>query len=83
MCLALLPLGQKPGQGAFASGCERDQPFAQTVELGERHMRILAERAIQMCTRNELAEVGIAKLVFGQQHQPVDPAAEFRWTRNR
>ena len=35
-------------------------------------MRILLDRPVEMRSRNQMAEVGIALLVLGQQHQPVD-----------
>ncbi len=46
-------------------------------------MRLLLERAVEMRRRNQLAEIGIALLVLGQQDQPVDRLPRRRCSAGR
>jgi len=36
-------------------------------------MRLLLDRPVEVCGGDQLAEVGIALVVLGQQNEPVDP----------
>src|SRR5215208_2293815 len=42
------------------------------MHMLESNMRLLLDRAVQMCRRDELAKVRITMLIFRKQHQPVD-----------
>ena len=59
---------------AFSSRSERDQSLAQPIEPCERYVRLLFERAIEVRRRDELAQVCIALIILGEQHQPIDAA---------
>jgi len=77
--LVVLAVGNQPRERALRARGERDQPVGEAVELGEGNMRLLLQRAVEMRRRDQLAQVRIAKLILGEQDQPVDPglAADF------
>ncbi len=78
--LVALPVGDQPRKRALAARGQRDQSLAEAGKPTERNVRLFLDRAIEVRRRHELAQVGIAKVVFRQQDQPVDPAfaADFR-----
>ncbi len=83
--LAALSVGDEPGERAFGAGGERDEPLVEAVEIRERDVRRLLDRSVQVCQGNKLAQIGIALLVLGEQHEPVDRrlAPKIEWPGDR
>ena len=56
----------------FPARGQRDQPLGGAAERVERHVRLLVHRAVEVRLRHQFAQIVVAGLVLGQQHQPVD-----------
>ena len=79
----LLAIGKKPGESALRARGECDEALARLLQGSERNVRVQLDRAIEVRGRNEMAEIAIALLILGEQHEPVDArAAHLRRPRN-
>ena len=80
-----LPIGDEPRQRALGACGERDQAVARFLERRESNMRVFADGTVEVGRRHERAQVRIARVILGQQHQPVEAglAADFGRPRHR
>jgi hypothetical protein len=70
--LGVLPIVKQPGDGALSPAGQRDQPVRETAKRVEGHVRVLRHGSVEVRRRNQTAEVRVAAVVLGQQHQPVE-----------
>ena len=70
--LGVLAIGEQPRERPLGAGGERDQPVGHPGQRVERDVRVFGDRAVEMRATDELAQIGVARLVLREQHQPVE-----------
>ena len=70
--LGLLSVCNQARECALASRRQGDEARAQSLEDGERDVRALFDRAVQVSGRDQLAEVSVPKVVLREQDKPID-----------